>query len=113
MDIQIALNWTIQILVMGFVYVMVMDFVNGLFSLPSYASAPIATNPGAFALEQEPVIAPIPEPAITPDPEEQPQFAQMPDPWFTTDIQPTPIQQESVLLRFLQLDCYRQQPKYN
>ncbi|MBD2683656.1 hypothetical protein [Nostoc sp. FACHB-857] len=101
MDIQIALNWTIQILVMGFVCVLVMDFVNGLFSLPYLAIAPVTTNSGAFATKQEPAAAPIPEPEITPDPWEQAQFAQLADPWeLTTDIQPTPIQTQSVVLRF-------------
>ncbi|MBD2683547.1 MULTISPECIES: hypothetical protein [Nostoc] len=104
MDIQIVLNWTIQILVMGFVCLMVMDFVNGLFSLRYYAIAKAATNPGAFATKPEPVAAPIPQPEITPDPKEQPQFAQLPDPWeLTTGIQPTPIQTQYVVLRFLRL----------
>ncbi|WP_414574232.1 hypothetical protein, partial [Nostoc sp. CCY 9925] len=109
MDIQIALNWAIQILVMGFVCVMVMDFVNGLFSLPNYAmplatskmNAPVATNSQALALQQEPAAAPIPEPPITPDPKEQPQLAQLPDPWeLNTEIPPTAIQQEPVVLEF-------------
>jgi len=65
MDIQIVLNWAIQIIVMGIVTIMVMDFVNGLFWLPYYAIAPVATNSQALALQQEPVAAPIPEPAIT------------------------------------------------
>lgn len=101
MHIQIALNWAIQIIVMGIVTIMVMDFVNGLFSLPYYAIAPVATNSQALALQQEPAAAPIPELAITPDPCAAPQFEQLPDPWFTTDIQPTPIQtQPSVILPF-------------
>ncbi|MBD2682943.1 MULTISPECIES: hypothetical protein [Nostoc] len=114
MDIQIVLNWTIQILVMGFVCLMVMDFVNGLFSLPYLAIAPVATSSKAFALQQEPaaapipalalqqepVAAPIPEPAITPNLWEQPQLAQLPDPWeLTTDIQSTPIQHQPVVLQ--------------
>ncbi|MFN6565232.1 MAG: hypothetical protein RMY28_036270 [Nostoc sp. ChiSLP01] len=109
MDIQIALNWAIQILVIGFVCVMVMDFVNGLFSLPDYAmplatskmNAPVATNSQALTLQQEPVAIPIPEPPITPDPKEQPQLAQLPDPWeLNTEILPTAIQQEPVVLEF-------------
>ncbi|MBD2616524.1 hypothetical protein H6G94_35815 [Nostoc punctiforme FACHB-252] len=80
MDIQIALNWLISIIVMGFVSIMVVDFVNGLFSLPYLAIAPVATNPGAFATKQEPAAAPIPEPKITPDPWEQAQKAQLVDP---------------------------------
>ncbi|RCJ37969.1 hypothetical protein A6770_39940 [Nostoc minutum NIES-26] len=56
-----------------------------------------ATNPGAIALQLEPVAAPIPKPAITPDPKEQQQFEQLPDPWFSTDISPNPIPQPAVL----------------
>ncbi|MFN6564276.1 MAG: hypothetical protein RMY28_031410 [Nostoc sp. ChiSLP01] len=109
MDIQMALNWTIQILVMGIATIMVMDFVNGLFELPYTramavptlrAIAPVTTNSQALALQQEPVAAPIPEPAIRPNLWEQPQLAQLPDPWeLTTEIAPTEIQQEPVVLQ--------------
>lgn len=108
MDIQIALNWLLSIIVMGFTSIMIIDFVNGLFELPYTramavptlrAIAAVTTNSQALALQQEPA-APIPEPAITPDPWTVPQFEQLPDPWeLTTEIAPTEIQQEPVVLQ--------------
>ncbi|BBD63297.1 hypothetical protein NIES2109_61470 (plasmid) [Nostoc sp. HK-01] len=89
MDIQIALNWLISIIVMGFVSIMVMDFVNGLFWLPySYSAiAPVATTNQVIAAS----------PIAVPEPEEQLQFAQLPDPWELTDITPNSIPQPVVL----------------
>jgi len=93
MDISSVINWIIQIIVMGIVSVMLIDFINGLFWLPYSAIAPVATTNYAIAST-----AATPEPVATPVPE--PQFAQLPDPWFTTDITPTAIQQEPVVLQF-------------
>ncbi|MBD2441335.1 hypothetical protein [Nostoc sp. FACHB-110] len=95
MDIQIALNWLISIIVMGFVSIMVMDFVNGLFWLPySYSAiAPVATNSGAIATTPHTVPALLPIAA----PKPEPQFSQLPDPWELTDIEPNSIPQPVVL----------------
>ncbi|MBD2683615.1 MULTISPECIES: hypothetical protein [Nostoc] len=110
MELQSTINWLLEIIVMGFTSIMAIDFVNGLFQLPYTremavpklrAIAPVTTNSQALALQQEPVAAPIPEPPITPDPKEQPQLAQLPDPWeLTADIQPTPIQTQPIVLGF-------------
>ncbi|WP_341531698.1 hypothetical protein WKK05_38965 (plasmid) [Nostoc sp. UHCC 0302] len=99
MDIQIALNWTIQVLVMGFVIVMVMDFVNGLFWLPYSAIAPTATP--NYALATIPSTSPEPVPALIPPiATPAPQFAQLPNPWELTEISAIPIQPQPVVLEF-------------
>ncbi|MBD2498729.1 hypothetical protein [Nostoc sp. FACHB-280] len=91
MDITIStvLNWAIEVTVMGFVSLIVADFVNGLFWLPysSYVIAPVATTNQVIAAETPHT---VPAPA--------PQFAQLPSPWdLDTDITPNSIPQPVVL----------------
>ncbi|MBD2472138.1 hypothetical protein [Nostoc sp. FACHB-145] len=102
MDIQSILSLAIQVIFMCFVSLVFVDLVNGLFWLPySYSAiAPVATTNQVIAAETPHTVL-IPE-TIT-APESEPQFAQLPDPWFTTNITPIPIQQEPVVLEFLTL----------
>jgi hypothetical protein len=95
MDIQSILSLAIQVIFMGFVSLVFVDFVNGLFWLPySYSAiAPIATTNQAIA-----AATPHTVPESIAAPESEPQFAQLPSPWdLVTDIQPNPIPQPVVL----------------
>ncbi|MBE9209440.1 hypothetical protein IQ244_23665 [Nostoc sp. LEGE 06077] len=91
MDIQSILSLAIQVIFMSFVSLVFVDFANGLFWLPySYSAiAPVATSHQVIA-------------AATPHtvPAPKPQFAQLPDPWELTDLSPSAIQQEPVVLEF-------------
>ncbi|MCC5640680.1 hypothetical protein LC593_33600 [Nostoc sp. CHAB 5844] len=106
MDIQIVLNWVIQVVVMGFVSLIIIDFVNTVFDActraiiaaqiqqldPSLMSKLIATT------KPEPVAAS--EFVLTDNPKQEPQFEELPDPWFTTDFPATPILPQAVVLPF-------------
>jgi hypothetical protein len=115
MDIQSTLSLLIQVLVMGFVSLVVVEFVNGLFWLPySYSAMPLATSKtNAFVAASNQEIAsttPAPIPPVTaaqaqptPSTKEEPQFAQLPDPWEFTDITPNSIQHQPLVLGFSSL----------
>ncbi|MBD2302841.1 hypothetical protein [Nostoc sp. FACHB-190] len=96
MDIQSILSLTIQVIFMGFVSLIFVDFANGFFWLPySYSAiAPVATNSGAIAATPHTVPTLLPIVA----PESELQFAQLPSPWdLDTDITPNSIPQPVVL----------------
>lgn len=104
MDITSILNWAIQAVVMSFVSLLMFQFITGLFveynkaiaaefaSIYAEAAAPITTS----AKPAQPIAT---EFVLTDDPWQE-QSAQLPDPWFTTEIPPTPIQQPAVVLPF-------------
>jgi len=95
MDIQSILSLAIQVIFMGFVSLVFVDFVNGLFWLPySYSAiAPIASTNQAIAAA---TLHTVPETIVAP--ESEPEFAQLPSPWdLDTDITPNSIPQPVVL----------------
>lgn len=91
MDIQITLNWVIQVLVMGLVSFIVIDFVNTVFDACTAAyTATKIQQLHSSSSSQIALTLPTPAPienacAVT-------QFDQLPDPWLSTEIQPIPIQ---------------------
>lgn len=98
--LQSTLTYAIEIVVMGFVSIMVVHFVNGLFQLPhSRVIAPAATTNQALATTSTQVSTS----AATLEAEPTPKFAptQESDPWdLPVDIQPTPILPQAVVLQF-------------
>ncbi|BBD63387.1 hypothetical protein NIES2109_62370 (plasmid) [Nostoc sp. HK-01] len=106
MDIQIALNWLIQIVVMSFVSLLIFQFITGLFVVRGRAIAAEFASIYAMAITPQPEFTltsaqpTATELVLTDDPWQEPQFAQLPDPWFTTDITPNPIQTQPIVLPF-------------
>lgn len=109
MDIQNILTTAIEIVFMGFVSLMVYDFIDGLWVVPllpapetidTPSTAPRMTlaTPKPEVIIATPSISTTPQsPVTTPDPWEEQQFEQLPDPWITTDIQPQNQTQPIVL----------------
>lgn len=111
MDIQNILTTAIEIVFMGFVSLMVYDFIDGLWVVPLLpawetidrpSTEPRMTlaTPKPEVIIATPSISTTPQSSVTtPDPCEEQQFEQLPDPWSTTDIQPQ-NQTQPIVLQF-------------
>jgi hypothetical protein len=100
MDIQSILSLAIGVIFMSFVSLVFVDFVNGLFWLP-YSYSAIAIAP--IASTNQVIAAAVTVSALLTiaTPESEPEFAQLPSPWdLDTDLPPTAIQPEPVVLQF-------------
>ncbi|NJR63394.1 MAG: hypothetical protein HC769_34225 [Cyanobacteria bacterium CRU_2_1] len=116
MDIQSALNWLVQAIVMGFVSLLVFQLIAGLFVTYGRANAlaPVATPhtgamPAATSRTNAPAIAqseftsPVQRQiqlASLTVPVTTQQFEPVPDPWLTKDFQATQPQHQPVVLQF-------------